>query len=264
MSFCIKCGNEIIPGKKFCRHCGTPAITISNGARCPACKTETNSDDKFCKSCGFLLKPVPVRADNKPPEIPAYERTISYSQPVSNPPEDKTTGIPPPFLVPKQGKKKGYFGKILIILALLIGIGAIALYFSADLFDKSGTNATGELTGTDIPGIVSITDSISGNNLTQISSGNPLEVAELTEKAFASADTNLLKQILTAQSLETYSAAFKEIQPYMAEYAKAFGNRKLVMSNNIYAVYSFTDETGTKYTAEFALGDEGKWKLIRF
>jgi hypothetical protein len=50
----------------------------------------------------------------------------------------------------------------------------------------------------------------------------------------------------------------------MNEYALAFKNRKLVRSNAFYAIYSFKDERGTPYSAEFALATDGNWKLVRF
>ena len=73
-----------------------------------------------------------------------------------------------------------------------------------------------------------------------------------------------LKKMLTPSSQEVYKEVFREIKPYMSEYSKAFSNRKLKMSTPIYSLYEFTDEAGKKYTAEFALSDDGQWKLVRF
>lgn len=50
----------------------------------------------------------------------------------------------------------------------------------------------------------------------------------------------------------------------MSEYSKAFKNRKLKISTPIYSLYEFTGDDGQKYTAEFALSDDGQWKLVRF
>lgn len=50
----------------------------------------------------------------------------------------------------------------------------------------------------------------------------------------------------------------------MAKYAQAFKNRKLVMKSDIYALYSIKDNKGKKYTIEFAMVEQGVWKLVRF
>jgi len=97
-----------------------------------------------------------------------------------------------------------------------------------------------------------------------VESGDVRKAADLVEKAFTRADTVLLKQILTSGSLEVYNGVFREISPYMKDYAKAFRSRKLVMSGPVYALYEFSDGSGRKFTAEFTLGDDGNWKLVRF
>jgi hypothetical protein len=268
MPFCTKCGSEIPPGKKFCGQCGTPSATASSGAKCPACHTEISNNERFCKSCGFLLKPEPVATGNTiPPVIPASARAKTISQPSKYPPEHQPLGIPPPLPVQKRRKKGGCLLKSLIIVILLIITCAIILYFNSDLLKGPGRNSAGELSGTDIPGIVSIDDTMAAEAAiaeTEVNTGDPTSAAEKVEDAFTRADTALLKQMLTPASLEIYKGVYKEIKPYMSEYSKAFSNRKLKMSTSIYSLYEFTDETGKKYTAEFALSDDGQWKLVRF
>ena len=47
MATCLKCGNELLPGKKFCMNCGTPAP-----AGCPRCGQALKPGAKFCMGCG--------------------------------------------------------------------------------------------------------------------------------------------------------------------------------------------------------------------
>lgn len=263
MPFCSNCGNELKSGAKFCNKCGAQMGVPDPGA-CPVCLKPVTGNEKFCVHCGAsIANPVSSRP-SAPPQVPPARSTITTGAP--SPPAYTN-----PQVLPQQKKKKkgGCIWKSLLVLMLLVAAGLTVLYFLGDEpGDKSNSSDLAEegLTGTDIPGIVSIYDSIPEETITEttLDTGDPQQAAESVEEAFARADTNLLKQMLTPASREIYKEAFKEIKPYMSEYSKAFSNRKLKISTPIYSLYEFTDETGKIFTAEFALSDDGQWKLVRF
>jgi len=47
---CLKCGTELIAGKKFCHNCGAPAAVP-----CPNCGAAVDPGFRFCPDCGFRL-----------------------------------------------------------------------------------------------------------------------------------------------------------------------------------------------------------------
>ena len=53
---CIKCGNMIATGAKFCPSCGA-----AQSASCPACEAAVAPDTKFCPNCGAKLGEAPVK-----------------------------------------------------------------------------------------------------------------------------------------------------------------------------------------------------------
>lgn len=227
-------------------------MNITGKDACPACNKPLTGNEKFCLYCGvsITLSGIVDTSVLQQPIIP-HASQVYNQQPVSE--------------QIKKKKKGGFILKTVLIILFLVVAGITALWYLGK--EPKGTAIdTGELTGTDIPGIVSIDDTMPDDAIqeTTVDTGNPLQAAEAVEDAFARADTALLKQMLTPNSREIYKEAFKEIKPYMSEYSKAFSNRKLKMSSPIYALYEFTDEAGKKYTAEFALSDNGQWKLVRF
>lgn len=253
MPFCSKCGNELKSGAKFCSKCGAQNGVPDPGI-CPVCQKRVTGNEKFCFHCGASI-------------VQAYGGINAHNTP---PPQPQPTYISAPHVqappIPVTKKKKGgCLKKIVLTLLLLIIAGATALYFLGDdPFDMERKQA--ELTGTDIEGIVPVDDTIQQEIVseTAIDAGDPVQAAIKVEDAFARADTSLLKQLLTPASLEVYHETFSEIQPYMSAYSKAFSKRKLKYSTPIYSLYEFTDETGKTFTAEFALCDDGQWKLVRF
>lgn len=46
---CIRCGNEVKTGQKFCGKCGTK---IEEGKICPSCGNKLSGKEKFCAECG--------------------------------------------------------------------------------------------------------------------------------------------------------------------------------------------------------------------
>lgn len=225
-------------------------------AFCKTCGAEISPGSNFCGTCGTKVSP----ADTK----------------------KRTTSAPPAGKKVKNEKKgciKGCLRPVLIILFILLIAGLAALYYfyqedQKQIRDTGSTAGTGEvekqqvLTGTDIPGIVPIGDDGSKDeslvNVRSAESGDVRKAADQVEKAFSRADTILLKQMLTPASREIYKGVYMEISPYMKEYARAFKSRKLVMSGPLYTLYEFSDGSGKKFTAEFTLGDDGNWKLVRF
>jgi hypothetical protein len=265
MPFCSNCGKELKTGAKFCNKCGAQMSVADPGA-CPVCLKPVTGNEKFCVHCGAsIANPVSNQLSAHHLSTAPPARSAITPDPPS-PPAYANPHVLPPV---KQRKKGGCIWKSLLVLMLLVAAGLTVLYFIGDEpGDNSNSSDLAEegLTGTDIPGIVSIYDSVPEETITEtnVDTGDPQQAAITVEDAFARADTNLLKQMLTPDSREIYKEAFREIKPFMNEYSKAFSNRKLKISTPIYSLYEFTDADGKKYTAEFALSDDGQWKLVRF
>ncbi len=273
MPFCNHCGKEIPSGARFCGNCGTEQN--SGSGSCAKCGKTLEHNEKFCSSCGKPVKTEQVKPTAQPqpeePKITKEGRKIITGAPKQNQPVNP----PPPIVTKSQKKKRGCLSRIFrffaLLLLLLVAL-VVVLYFLPDSPPENGG-----LTGTNIPGIVDIEPGDVSHlpenrdkTTEQIPSKKPEEgkalkkTAESVENAFANADTTQIKQVLTETALQNYSGVFKEIQPYMQQYARAFKNRKLVSSTEVYKVYEFSDEKGNKYTAAFALQPEGEWKLVRF
>ena len=226
MPYCKNCGTEISPGSNFCGNCGSK-ISSSETKKNPS-----------------TAAPAAKKAGNE-----------------------------------KKGCKKGCLTPVLTIIFILFIAGLSTLYYY-NYEEGEKTLSTGKekeaaeaeepriLTGTDIPGIVPVGDDGGqderGTEVRSVESGDVRKAADLVEKAFSRADTVLLKQVLAPASLEVYKGVYREISPYMKDYAKALRSRKLVMSGPVYALYEFSDGSGRKFTAEFTLGDDGNWRLVRF
>lgn len=287
MPFCTNCGNENPPGSRFCGNCGTRQNT--NGETCSSCGKTLEENEKFCSSCGTPVKNDPPKPPSQPtpeePKLTKEGRKIISGVPKPN--QDKKAPTPHP-MKKKEKNKGGCFFRTLLILLSIVLISALLIVVVNVLFvendetpattaEKIENTGNGGLTGTNIPGIVDIepgdvshlpenrnktTEQIPA---TTFEEGKALKkTAESVEKAFANADTTQIKQVLTETALKNYSGVFKEIQPYMQQYASAFKNRKLISSTGVYKVYEFSDDKGNKYTAAFALQPEGEWKLVRF
>lgn len=65
MPFCIKCGNQLVDGAKFCSECGTPTkndnskrTSVYEGEihKCPNCGEILNSFVSNCPACGYELR----------------------------------------------------------------------------------------------------------------------------------------------------------------------------------------------------------------
>jgi DNA-directed RNA polymerase subunit M/transcription elongation factor TFIIS len=53
---CPACGNEAVPGKRFCRACGAALVPASSPPAapptCPSCGDPVGPNEKFCGACG--------------------------------------------------------------------------------------------------------------------------------------------------------------------------------------------------------------------
>lgn len=249
MPECKNCGKENPQNARFCGNCGT-TLTFEPKT-CAHCGKILEEFEKFCSACG---------------------KQVNIEKPVHEP-------TPPPLVpTPAKKKKKGclgcFFKGILILILILAGAIAV-IYFSTDWIDQfmkewdkikientgSGSSSGAASPETTAPG--SATKEIS-SGITPKDSKNIQAIAGTVEEVFAKSDTVGLKSLLTEASVEKYRGVYSEILPYMQDYAKAFKSRKLIWSNAFYAVYSFRDDQGTSFSAEFALTKDGNWKLVRF
>ena len=88
--FCSNCGKEIPDGSRFCEYCGT--------------------------ACGAPQQSEPVKNESAPAQAPAYQAAPAYTAPVEG--ASQPAGEKP--------KKKGKGGKIAIIIAAVLALGAAA------------------------------------------------------------------------------------------------------------------------------------------
>ncbi len=269
-SFCSNCGAKISEGASFCGACGekVPLIKTTKNV-CFNCGCSVKADDKFCPECGtHIIDKISSTMDSR---VLAKNIRTSESEEVITSKNNQS----------KNRKKRSFIGclgkSLLVIISILI-IGIVIIWNLPEEDNETTID-------TSIPGIVDIEDdkdskdvrdnensSISKdsnlheetNNRQVIESNDLSQIVKSVEDVFKNADTIGLKKVLSSTSLKMYKGSFSEIQPYMNGYSKAFKNRKLVHSSKIYALYSFIDEEGNEYTAEFSNDGSGTWKLIHF
>ncbi|WP_372949297.1 zinc ribbon domain-containing protein [Mariniphaga sp.] len=287
MPFCANCGKEIPPGARFCGNCGTELNTGSGS--CAKCGKTLEQNEKFCSACGTPVKTEPPKPPSQPkpeePKLTKEGRKIISGGP--KPDHDKKAPAPLP-LKKKEKRKGGCFFRTLLILLSIVLVSALLIFVvnvffvendetPATIAEKTEKEDNDGLTGTNIPGIVDIepgdVSHLPENRDKTTEQILPASFHEekalkttttLVEKAFASADTTQLKNLLTPQSLKKYSGKFSAIQPEMAKYAKALTSKKLILKTDIYALYSIEDKDGNKFSTEFAQVESGVWKLVRF
>jgi hypothetical protein len=244
MNFCIKCGNQLKSEAKFCSKCGQLVkeevkpvpITPPRQTLCPKCGTLLVPGVKFCTSCGTPSQS--IAAQPPPPGRPVAP-TIAQVQaplPLSAPP----SGKPPK-------KKKGKNILVFAVSAItLLAAAAAAVYFFGT-FQPTETYAD-----------LSALYEEEKYDQAKIDSS-----AAAVETIFLNADTVKLAQILSPTTLEQKREFFGELQPHMVAYGNDFKTRKFLYATSRFAVYEFSSAHGT-FTAEFCLGEDGKWKLMRF
>lgn len=265
MPFCYKCGNELTPGKPFCKHCGAQVAPVVQKLSCPNCGTPVNPNEKYCKICGHSQSDTPLETivtTSQPDKLNTENAAGPATGPVNSDLHTQAAYIAPPPLKKKKRNCLGCFFKSLLVVLLLVIAGVLIIYFATDWLDDTKNDSQSQ----------AIERQADGNNdemeteiaISKTDAKNLDEAIRQVDDAFANADTNSLKQLLTETSAQKYTGVYHEIQPYMKEYSAAFKNRKLEKSNSFFALYSFTDENGKKYTAEFTLTGDGQWKLVRF
>ena len=252
MNFCINCGNQLKPEAKFCSKCGHLAkeevkevgVTPSLQSVCSKCGTALVSGVKFCTSCG-----TPAQIATVQPLHPVRSATVSIppvqAPPPVSPPPPPRVQAPPSGNPPKKktGKKILVFAVSAIVL--LAAAGA-ALYFFGTFEPKESYADLSAL--------------YEEEKVDQVKTDS---AANAVENIFLTADTAKLAQILSPTTLEQKRKYFSELQPHMAAFGQDFKTRKFLYGTARFAVYEFSSADGT-FTAEFCLGEDGTWKLMRF
>lgn len=252
MNICTKCGNPLKPNARFCGKCGQLATAEINPLQvlpkpepvCTNCGTKLAPGIKFCTSCG-----APMVAAS-PPATPAAQPGVVNPTPVQTPPPPRPsvqprTQVPPSAKPPK--KKKGKKILVFVVSAIvLLAAAAAAVYFFGTYKPKE--------TFADLSGLYEDEK----YDQDKIDS-----VATAVEDVFLNADTVKLAEILSPTTLEQKREFFGELQPHMAAFGNDFKTRKFLYATPRFAVYEFSSADGT-FTAEFCLGEDGTWKLMRF
>lgn len=257
MNFCTNCGNQLKPEARFCSKCGqivttevkpAQAVTPQKNA-CSDCGTILAPGIKFCTSCGTpaeaasatatsaarpgMVNPVPVRANPQTAQ-PIQPRQMS----------------PPAKQVKKKKGRKILVFAVSVVVVLAVAV--VALYLIGTYVPKGTSGHEG--TYADLTGLYE------DEKYDQVKIDS---AATAVEAIFLNADTAKLAQILSPTTLEQKRELFEELQPHMTAYGNDFKTRKFLYATARFAVYEFSSAEGT-FTAEFCLGDDGKWKLMRF
>jgi ribosomal protein L40E len=240
MNFCIKCGNQLKPDARFCNKCGEPADQkqqlnqpMASIPVCLSCGAELSVGIKFCTNCGFAVQ--------SSPPLPSQTRP----QPIMRPELHQKTVNQPQFIRKTSGKKGKKFLKYTLSVLAVVCVVITALYFLG--VHKSKSN-------------VFIAALYADEKYDPVKIDSTTKVVETI---FAASDTIGLAKILSPTSLDQKRQFFRELIPYMPAFASDFKTRKLLYATPRYAVYEFTSKGG-KFTAEFCLGENGKWLLMRF
>ena len=242
---CYKCGTDLVGEAKFCIKCGATADKAYMPAEpqpetqpvpepvCRSCGLPLNPEMKFCTACG-----TPVSAASQTtPEMASVSKAAPVFQPAT---------VTVQQTADKSLKRKGSsFIKILLALVIICGLAAGGFYL------VTTTKISADQSREAIYEEVKV-------NPAQID-----PVASKVENIFASADTLGLARIMSPTSLERSRPFFKELIPYMPEFARDFKTRKLLYATPRMAVYEFSSAQG-RFTVEFCLGENGQWNLMRF
>jgi len=252
MNFCISCGNQLKPNARFCNKCGQlvkeevkplPVEPYQQDS-CSKCGTRNVPDVNFCTSCGA---PIHLTIAHPPPVVePVAASTPLVQAPplVSPPPQTRIQS--PPYGIPPR-KKTGRKILIFAVSAIsLLAFAGAALYFFGTFKPKESY--------ADLSGLY---------EEEKVDQAKIDSAANDVENIFLTADTVKLARILSPTTLEQKREFFKDLQPHMAAFGKDFKTRKFLYGTARFAVYEFNSADGT-FTAEFCLGDDGKWKLMRF
>jgi len=149
MPFCDSCGSEIHPGKKFCGKCGAK-VSLHAAATCPGCQKPVTGSEKYCAYCGTSL----------PMGLPTAKAPVNTGSGTLNKPAEHK----------KSKNRRGCILKTLVSLVVLIVLVLVGLYYLGDDADRFGKENERVLTGTDIPGIVSIDGNFEDGGFERIAS----------------------------------------------------------------------------------------------
>jgi hypothetical protein len=249
MNFCINCGNQLKPDAKFCSKCGQVVkedvklspVAPAKQPSCSKCGTRLVPGVKFCTSCGT---PAQLSSAQLPPLVtPAAANVPQVKAPpiVSQPPHH----APPLGNLSKKKTGRKILVFVVSTIVLLAAAGA-ALYFFGTFEPKE-----------------SYADLSALYEEEKVDQAKVDSAATAVETIFITADTVKLAEILSPTTLEQKREFFRELQPYMAAFGQDFKTRKFLYGTARFAVYEFSSADGM-FTAEFCLGDDGKWKLMRF
>jgi len=238
MNFCTNCGNQLKPEARFCAKCGQAvhravmSEKLSQENLCPKCNNKVEPGVMFCVSCGSSLMPLA--------QAPSVVQETLPPVPVRQDPAFTPTG--------KRRKVRVF--SVLIIMLTLVAVAAAAFYFWRTYIPgKSEKSSQTAATG--------ITEN------TVIDAKGIEDIAVTTEQVFARSDTAALASIMSSTFLEQRRPYLGQLIPYMPAFAEDFKSRRLLYSNERYAVYEFSSSKG-KFTVDFCLGEDGTWKIMRF
>ena len=237
---CRQCGSSLPDGVKFCTNCGKtigedhstpPPPQINAILVCTGCGAEVHPGEKFCTKCGTPLS-------MSPPAVPVQQVAVNSEKAYETVDPPRNTNKPP-------GKKGKTFLKIVLTVLLITCLAVAGLYFFGTYHPDSMAKRA---------------------SLFEDEKYDPAKIesaAPLVETIFASSDTASLAKILSPTTLEQRRRYFPELVAHMPTFARDFKTRKLLYATARLAVYEFSSSNG-KFTAEFCLGNGGKWLLMRF
>lgn len=245
MNFCTQCGTPLKPETRFCGKCGQVILEKPATPRvepivqhCRKCGSQLTAWASFCVRCG-----APVSAE-VPPAQPVQSTMTNQPNPGNNN-ADAITGV-------RRGvkKPKHRFLKVLFAVILLASGGWAALRFIKVPLNKEILTNTADSTQTNV-------------KTENYQTGKVEDLAAAVEKIFAASDTAALAGVLSSTFLEQRRPYLGQLIPYMPAFAEDFKSRRLLYSNERYAVYEFSSAEG-KFTVDFCLGEDGTWKIMRF
>lgn len=252
MKYCKHCGNTLKPEARFCGKCGqvvkeeeqATSEVLAQQSFCPNCGIPLLPGIKFCTACG-------APADSSTVGLKTLGRPVSANvSPAQNPPPIRGSAQPPvrttiPGISPK--KKRGRKIMVFAVTAVvLLAVTGAAIYFSGTFNPRES--------------YVDLSPLYEEEKVDQAKIDS---AAKAVENIFLTADTAKLALILSPVTLAQNREFFSELQPHMAMFGNDFKTRKFLYGTARFAVYEFSSADGM-YTAEFCLGEDGKWKLMRF
>lgn len=245
MNFCTNCGNPLKPDARFCGKCGQ-VITEKSGPprveprvqHCRKCGSQIAAEARFCVQCGTHVST----------EVPKVEPV----QPISSAKgfDNQTNTLASPVIHKNVKKPKHRFLKIALAIILLACGGWAALWFFKVPIKKEIQTNTIDSTQT--------TAKTENYQTAKVE-----DLATVVEKIFAASDTAALAGVMSSTFLEQRRPYLGQLIPYMPAFAEDFKSRRLLYSNERYAVYEFSSDEG-KFTVDFCLGEDGTWKIMRF